>query len=100
MDLRVDDHPEPLVELGRLVELHAATNPWAADGPDRLAELGRGNPEGWFWRGVSLANEGAIEDAREAFGRAFAINEAWRQLFWRITALLPKAPEVLDHLTS
>lgn len=100
VDLRVDDHPEPLVELRRLAQLHAAGSPWSADGPDQIAALGRGNPEGWFWRGVTLANEGRIEEARTAFGRAFAVSDDWRQFFWRISALLPKDPEVLERLSS
>lgn len=99
VDLRVDDHPEPLAELRRLVHLHAAGNPWAADGPDQLAELGRGNPEGWFWRGVSLANDRKLDEARAAFGRAFAVSDDWRTLFWRIRVLLPSDPEVLERLT-
>jgi hypothetical protein len=98
VDLRVDDHADPLVELRRLADLHSAGAPWSADGPDQLANLGRGNPEGWFWRGVSLANEGKEEDARAAFRRAFAVSEDWRTLFWRITTLLPRDPELLERL--
>jgi len=84
IDLRVDDHTDPLMELRRLVELHASRNPSQPDGPARAASLGRGNPEGWFWMGIELANQGKLAEARRALGHAFAVSDNWRELLRRL----------------
>jgi hypothetical protein len=102
LDVRIDDHSEPLHELRRLVRLHEASNSSEhssdPDAPAMVAELGRGNPEGWFWHGVILANEGRIEEAKAAFGCAFAAGEQWRELLRRIPGMLPGDPGLLREL--
>jgi uncharacterized Ntn-hydrolase superfamily protein len=102
LDVRIDDHAEPLHELRRLVRLHEASNSSEhssdPDAPAMVAELGRGNPEGWFWHGVILANEGRIEEAKAAFGCAFAAGEQWRELLRRIPGMLPGDPGLLREL--
>jgi uncharacterized Ntn-hydrolase superfamily protein len=100
LDVRVDDDAEPLRELQRLVELHDATHSPGPDAAARLAELSRGNPEGWFWHGVTLANEGRVEEARAALGHAYAATngDAWRELLRRIPTLLPADPDLLRRL--
>jgi uncharacterized Ntn-hydrolase superfamily protein len=100
VDVRVDDAAEPLRELRRLVELHEATHAPGPEAAARVAELSRGNPEGWFWHGVTLANEGRVEEARAALGLAFAASDGdqWRQLLQRIPMLLPADPDLLRQL--
>ena len=100
MDVRVDDDAEPLHELRRLVQLHEASNSSAPDAPAKVAELSRGNPEGWFWQGVTLANEGRIEEAEAAFGHAFAAGDEWRQLLLRIPNMLPSDPDLRRKLAQ
>ena len=82
LDRRVDDHAEPLRELRRLVDLD------------------RENPEGWFWDGVQKAYGGDIDAGTELVKRAYADNEAWRELLRRLppTGLLPDQPDVLERL--
>lgn len=84
LDRRVDDHAEPLRELRRLVDLD------------------RENPEGWFWDGVQQAYAGDAEAGMELVKRAYADDEAWRELLRRLppTGLLPDQPEVLERLLS
>ena len=68
LDRRVDDHPTPLVELRRLVD------------------LGRDNPEGWFWHGIGLASGGDIDAGRAEIQRAYDADEQWRELLRRLPA--------------
>jgi uncharacterized Ntn-hydrolase superfamily protein len=105
LDVRIDDHDQPLEELNRLVLLHEACNASEAEGPDaspdapaRVAELGRGNPEGWFWYGVSLANQGRTEEAAAALQKAYAVSSDWRELLERIPHMLPDDPAILERL--
>lgn len=82
LDRRVDDHREPLTELRRLVD------------------LGRDNPEGWFWEGVGLAYGGDADAGRALVARAYASSEEWRELLRRLppTGLVPDEPAVLAAL--
>ena len=105
LDVRIDDHDAPLAELTRLVLLHEASNASEAAGPGadpgapaRVAELGRGNPEGWFWYGVSLANNGRLEEAAAALQKAYAVSDDWRELLGRIPHMLPGDPAVVERL--
>jgi uncharacterized Ntn-hydrolase superfamily protein len=94
MDLRVEDHPEPLRELRRLVGLHAAYT-HNSEG-DRLMELGktreaireyeeareaaRGNDEIRFWQAVALLNHGETEAANSLLRSIFSVNGDWRRV--------------------
>lgn len=82
LDRRVDDHLQPLVELRRLVD------------------LGRDDPEGWFWEGVRLAYGGEVDAGRALFERACASSDGWRELLRRLppTGLVPDDPAVLEAL--
>lgn len=84
LDRRVDDHPRPLDELRRLVD------------------LGRDNPEGWFWEGIRLAYAGEVDRGCHVIRRAYAADPSWRELLHRLppTGLLPDDPEVFDRLAS
>jgi uncharacterized Ntn-hydrolase superfamily protein len=103
LDVRVDDHAAPLDELHRLVQLHDASNASEGDASDpdapaRVAALGRGNPEGWFWYGVGLANQGRVEEAAAVLSKPFAVSDDWRELLRRIPHMLPGDPAVLERL--
>lgn len=98
VDLRVDDHPAPLVELRRLLELKRAYDRLEAAEElelagdrdaalrERLAAL-RAAPasaEVAFWTALSLASAGRVDESREALRVAFDAHEGWRELLRRM----------------
>ena len=115
VDLRVEDHPDPVRELRRLVELRGsyarveAGDDLAAAGDveGALAEYAAAhaeqpeNAELAFWHGVALAANGREEEARAFLLRAFAEREGWRELLRRLPAagLFPKDEQLLERLT-
>ncbi len=119
LDLRVDDHAEPLVELRRLLTVHRAYAGWnAADALLRGSQIGEtecalalarfaeapdlmpDNPEGVFWFGCSLINAGQVEAALPYFARVFAVQPVWRELTPRLAAvgLLPDNQDTLRRI--
>lgn len=109
-DLRVEDHPEPVAELRRLVQLQRAYHELnqgdehmargdtdAAMGAYRsaleLAPDAATNGEAAFWVGVTLAAAGREEDASAYLRRAQAQDPRWSELILRLPAsgLLPSA---------
>jgi uncharacterized Ntn-hydrolase superfamily protein len=115
-DLRVEDHPEPLVELRRLVRLQRACNHMSA-GDDCLAvqdwacaerEYGAAralvpdNAEMAFWHAVALATGGKLDSARPLFAQAFAADPRWRTLVSRLPAVeqLPADPALLEEILA
>ena len=98
MELRVEDHPQPLAELRRLIRVHRAYQYMNAGdlavehGDDELAlkeygaamELFPGNLEMKFWTAVSLANMGRLKEAYPLFKEIFAQDENWRVLLPRL----------------
>lgn len=100
VDLRVDDHPAPLVELRRLLDLHRAYAHLSAseeattvgDGATADSEAARAIGlapdvvEIAFWRAVGLANDGRIDEARQLAAVAFAASPGWEELLRRCAA--------------
>jgi uncharacterized Ntn-hydrolase superfamily protein len=92
IDLRVEDHPHPVEELHRLLEVHRAYQ----EMNDGDAALERGdmevalrhygaarerypqNEEMKFWQAVMLVNNGRWEEALPLFRETFAKNARWR----------------------
>jgi len=113
-DLRVEDNPEPLRELRRLVDNKRAYD--KVDAGDELAAAGDAegaleqyaaahaalpdNQELAFWHGVALAGVGREEEARELIRPAIEANDGWGELLRRLPAagLLPDEPELLAKL--
>ncbi len=114
VDLRVEDDPDPLVELSRLLRLHRAYERMNAG--DLLLEHGDVEgagreyraalllaPEVYeiaFWAGVTLAGAGRVDEARPLLDQAC---EAWppmRDLLARLPAagLLPDDAKLLKQL--
>ena len=113
VSLRVEDHPEPLEELRRLLVLHDAYE--LANAADALVAEGRhaeaaamyrsasdlapGNHELRFWAGLGAAQAGDYETALEDVRAAVAIQPGWLELLPRIPeAFAPSAPAVLARL--
>jgi uncharacterized Ntn-hydrolase superfamily protein len=94
INVRVEDHPLPLVELRRLVAMRKAYIA-EADSP----AMGD-NPELAFWTGVGLAAKGQVDLALPLLQRAYAADPGWAQLVRRLPAagLFPDDPELLDRL--
>jgi uncharacterized Ntn-hydrolase superfamily protein len=114
VDLRVEDHPEPLRELRRLLGLRRAYD--AMEEGEQLASQGDlagalphyerahaaapDNLEIGFWLGLALAASGRVEEGRAHIRRACAADRGWDELIRRLPAagLLPDDPELLAHL--
>lgn len=115
ISLRVEDDPEPLRELRRLVALREAYD--AADRADALAGQGRHdeaarlyaraselapeNHELLFWAGLGTAQIGDLDTGVEKVRRAMALHPPWRTLLERLPReVAPSAPAVLAHLRN
>ncbi len=104
-DLRVDDHPEPLVELRRLADVQRAyavrdqaeaafANSDFETGNreyERAKSLSPLNPEFSFWHGVAMLKAGRIVAAVRILGPVFARDRNWARLALRMvgTRFLP-----------
>ena len=115
-DLRVDDSPEPLVELRRLVKLQRAYNHMNAgdlavekkDNEGALREYGAAeklvpdNAEMIYWHAVALVNMGRVEESLPLFRRVFAMDRNWITLTPRLpkSGLLPDDPKIIQRIVS
>lgn len=115
-DLRVDDSPEPLVELRRLVTLQRAYNHMNAgdlavekkDNEGALREYGAAeklvpnSAEMIYWHAVALVNMGRVEESLPLFRRVFAMDRNWITLTPRLpkSGLLPDDPKLIQRIVS
>ena len=116
VDLRVEDHEEPLAELRRLLTLARGYNLMTA-GDDFVTEgeIGKakqayasaealmpGNHEAVFWHAVTLADVGEVAEALPLFRRAFEMWPLWRELVPRLPAsgLLPDDQELIEQILA
>jgi uncharacterized Ntn-hydrolase superfamily protein len=110
VSLRVEDHPDPLVELRRLAALNDAYG--LADRADGLVNEGRHDeaavlyqragelaPEKQelrFWAALGAAQGGDVDGAARALA---GLEPRWRELLGRLPAeVAPVAPAVLERL--
>ena len=98
IDLRVDDHQDPLGELDRLLRVHRAYDHMnrgdlAVEHQDMvgaLYEYGAAekmfprNLEMKYWKAVALANNARIEEALPVFEYVFDRDSNWRELTRRL----------------
>jgi uncharacterized Ntn-hydrolase superfamily protein len=111
--LRVEDHPDPLPELRRLVRVHDAYE--LADEADglvgegrhdeaarlfqRAGELDPENHELRFWAGLGAAQGGDIEAGLGHVRAAIAMHPPWRELLERLPPdMAPAAPAIRSRL--
>lgn len=115
-DLRVEDHPQPLAELRRLVTIAKAYNhmnrgdelltlndPKAAlEEYSRAMAIYPGNPEMVFWPAVTLAATGKVEESLPLFRRVFAQDPNWAELLQRLPGVgqFPDEPELLRRILA
>jgi uncharacterized Ntn-hydrolase superfamily protein len=116
LDLRIDDHPEPLAELRRLLRLHRAYDEMnrgdevlaagkaeeALGHYTRASELAPEIVELPFWQAVTLYTSGQTDKALALFARVFAAEDRWARLVPRLPAagLLPDDPEALRRILA
>ena len=116
-DLRVEDHPEPVKELRRLVHLARAYQHMNAgdeavtqgDVEGALREYSTAaamvpdaatNGEMVFWHAVALVNAGRVDESIPLFRRAFAVDANWRELVRRLPRAkqLPEDPAIMAKI--
>lgn len=109
VDLRVEDHADPVGEMRRLLTTqraydHMNRGDRAVEKNDlaaaRLeyesaARLVPGNPEMVFWYAVTLATNGALEESLPHFAKAFEADASWREVTKRLigAGLIPDTPD-------
>jgi uncharacterized Ntn-hydrolase superfamily protein len=115
-DLRVDDSPEPLRDLHRLVTLQRAYNHMNAgdlavekkDNEGALREYGAAeklvpdNAEMIYWHAVALVNMGRVDESLPLFRKVFAMDKNWATLTPRLpkSNLLPDDPKLIERILS
>jgi uncharacterized Ntn-hydrolase superfamily protein len=115
-DLRVDDSPQPLLELRRLVKLQRAYNHMNAgdlavekkDNEGALREYGAAeklvpnNAEMIYWHAVALVNMGRVEESLPLFRNVFAMDRNWITLTPRLpkSGLLPDDPKLIQRIVA
>jgi uncharacterized Ntn-hydrolase superfamily protein len=114
MDIRVDDHAEPLKELKRLIRIHRAYQ--HANKGDHYLELEEiekalveyekasefypENPELPYWSAITLASKGQLENALPIFKDVFNREPRLKKLTPRLVnaGLLPDDPELIERI--
>lgn len=100
VDLRVEDHPDPIGELKRLVRIHKAYE--HANKGDELMAAGMLSEamkeyelaskeapeieELKFWQATTMLNHGMVKEAKEILIDIFSMNKDWKQ----VLRVLPK----------
>jgi len=115
-DLRVDDHPQPLDELRRLINVGRAYQHMNR-GDDvftqgkfseavleykRSANMLPGLIEAKFWQAVALTAGDRLENARPIFSEVFSQEPKWRKMVTRLpkAGILPDDTKLIDDITS
>jgi uncharacterized Ntn-hydrolase superfamily protein len=116
VDIRVDDHPEPLKELRRILKVHRAYEHMnkgdlaiennnmelAMKEYSAAEELFPENEEMKYWHAVTLANIGQITESLPLFKDVFSKNKNWVTLTSRLkkSNLLNVDEESLNKILS
>ncbi len=113
-DLRVDDHPEPVAELRRLVVLQRAYNlmnegDLAVERKDHEGALKAyagaealvpGNAEMIYWHAVALVNMKRVDESLPLFAKVFHMDPNWKTLTPRLVGvgLLPEDKAAMEQI--
>jgi len=114
LDLRVEDNPEPLKELRRLVKIaeayhHSDLGDLALEKKDlktalkEYAEARRLYPENVeleFWEATALVNNNRVDQSLPIFKEVFEKDPIWKELVRRLPSvdLLPKDEKVIKRI--
>jgi uncharacterized Ntn-hydrolase superfamily protein len=109
LELRIEDHPEPILELKRLLNVHRGyQHMTAGDVAIEHNDLERAmieyaeavkllpeNVEVQYWAAVTLATNGKLEQALPTFRSVFAADPNWIELTKRLhkPGIIPDTPE-------
>jgi uncharacterized Ntn-hydrolase superfamily protein len=115
-DLRIEDHPEPVKEMRRLVTVARAYNYMnqgdefmtrgeverAVEAYGAAEALTPDNHEMVFWHAATLAGVGRLDEALPLFKRAFEMWPQWRTLVPRLPAsgLLPDDAQLIERIVG
>ena len=115
-DLRVEDSPEPLKELRRLIQLAKAYQHMNRGDElltenktkEALAEYSRAmemvpdNLEMIFWPAVTMASTGQVEQSLPLFKKVFAADPRWAELLRRLPGVdqFPRDKKLLRRILS
>ncbi len=115
-DLRIEDHPEPLREMRRLLTVARAYNYMnagdeymtqgevekAVEAYSRAEQLAPDNHEMVFWHAATLAASGRLEESLPLFKKSFDMWPDWRELVPRLPAsgLLPDDPRLIERIVG
>jgi len=113
-DLRVDDSPEPLKELRRLVTLNRAYNHMNAgdlavekkDHEGALREYSAAeklvpdNAEMIYWHAIALVNMNRVDESLPLFRKVFMMDKNWATLTPRLpkSGLLPDDAKLIERI--
>ncbi len=116
MELRIEDHTQPLAELERLINVHRAYEfmnqgdehitqndvEAAVEAYGAAAELAPEIVEIRYWQAATLAGAGELETALPIFREVFAAEPRWHKLTPRLVAsgLLPDDPELMAAILA
>jgi uncharacterized Ntn-hydrolase superfamily protein len=116
IDLRIEDHPDPVTELKRLVKLHRAYELMnrgdeymtqgdvgsALEEYSAAEQLAPENMEMVFWHAVTLAGSDRVEESLPLFKKVFGADYNWAVLVPRLpkSGLLPDRPELIDKILT
>jgi uncharacterized Ntn-hydrolase superfamily protein len=116
MELRIEDHPEPIQELKRLIRVHRAYE--HANQGDHFLELGEmdkalaeyklsakyypENPELPFWTAVTLVTAGNLDMALPIFEDVFSRSPKLKELIPRLipSGFFPDDNEILQRVMN
>jgi uncharacterized Ntn-hydrolase superfamily protein len=115
-DLRVDDHPEPLRELRRILTIarayhHMNDGDLAVERNDHAAALREysaaaklvpGNAEMLYWHAVALVNMKRVDESLPLFRKVFGMDKSWAELTKRLppVGLLSTDPSSMKRILS
>jgi uncharacterized Ntn-hydrolase superfamily protein len=114
MDLRIEDHPDPVPELRRIVTMQLAYEMTDEEGDaakagtsadERYASARQLAPDAYelvFWWGIELAKRGDLEAARRELRIAFNADRCWRTTLEHLAAAHREGmtPDLATQLTG
>ena len=115
-DLRIEDHPDPIREMRRLLTMARAYrlmnegDEHMTNGDIEAAVVAYSGAEALvpdshemiFWHGATLAAAGEVDAALPLFAKAFSMWPRWRDLVQRLPAagLLPDDPALMERILA
>ena len=116
IDLRVEDNPNPIIELKRLLKVHRAYDHMnagdlavekndmklAMDEYNTAMKMFPENLEMKYWTAISLANTGDVEKSLPMFKEIFEKDKNWKELTKRLipVGLLTVDEKILEEIIN